>query len=417
MANGLLTDAAVRAAKPSDRPLKLPDGRGLHLFVSPTGARLWRMRYEIRGREKLLSFGAYPTVTLAEARRMRDEAKANLKSGRDPGEEIKAQRRERGNPDDRFETLARAWFEVNKDIWSKRHAADVIGSLERDVFPFIGGRLIADLRPQDVLQLARKIEARPAIETAHRVCQRISSVFTFAAGMGMVDTNPVLVVMGALKPIRRGRQPAVVTIEEAREVLKAAESVPAHPVTKLALRLLALTAVRPGVIAGLPWTELEHLDEKEPVWQVPAERMKLKVEHKLDATRDHLVPLSRQAMEVIDTIRRVTGRGPMVFPNARFPTRPMSENAMGYLLNRAGYNQRHVPHGWRATFSTIMNERQPADRAVIEMVLAHVPENKVAAAYNRARYVDRRRELLQEWADLLLEGLPPAADLLKGARR
>lgn len=418
MANGMLTDAAVRAAKPKgDRPVKIVDGKGLHLVVNPTGSRLWRMRYEFRGREKLLSFGAYPDVSLGDARRKRDEAKAVLKAGRDPGDVVKEEKRKAKNPDDHFEAIARSWFEVNKDVWSKRHAADVIGSLERDAFPVIGKRPITELKPQDVLQLARKIEARPAIETAHRVCQRISAVFTFAAGMGMVETNPVLVVHGALKPIRRGRQPAVVTIVEAREVLKAAEATPAHPVTKLALRLLALTALRPGVIAGAPWHELEEIDAKDPIWQVPAERMKLTVDQKRDRSRDHLVPLSRQAIEVIDVLKSVTGRGTMAFPNARFPNRPMSENAMGYLLNRAGYNQRHVPHGWRATFSTIMNERHPADRQVIEMVLAHVPENKVAAAYNRARYLDRRRELLQEWADLLLEGMPPAGALLKGRRR
>jgi integrase len=180
-------------------------------------------------------------------------------------------------------------------------------------------------------------------------------------------------------------------------------------VTKLALRLLALTAVRPGEIRGAAWSEFEQPDGAEPVWRIPASRMKIK--------RDHLVPLSRQAVEVLRALRPLTGRGPLAFPNARFAHRPMSENAIGYLLNRAGYHSRHVPHGWRATFSTIMNERFPHDRHIIDLMLAHAPKDKTESAYNRAAHMGRRRELAQQWADLLLLGAADVSSLVAGPRR
>lgn len=212
-----------------------------------------------------------------------------------------------------------------------------------------------------------------------------------------------------MAPLVKGRQPAVVDLDEVREVLKRAEAVPAHPVTRLALRLLALTAVRPGEIRGAAWCEFERLDSSEPIWRVPAPRMKMK--------REHVVPLSRQAVEAIAAARPLTGRGPLVFPNARYAQRPMSENAIGYLLNRAGYHSRHVPHGWRASFSTIMNERHLHDRQIIDVMLVHAPRDKTEAAYNRAAHMNCQRELAQAWADLLLDGMPAAASLVGEPRR
>lgn len=400
-----LTEAIVASAAPRIRPYKLTDGNSLHLLVATTGSRLWRMRFVLQGKEKLLAFGQYPAIGLLDARSLRDRATLELKARRDPREWLRAWKSGTRDPDHRFEAMAREWFETNKCAWSARHSADVIGSLERDVLPQIGDMRMEDIRPPHVLSVLRKIEKRPAVETAHRVRQRIAAVFDFAAATGILDNNPADRVRKALKPIRRGRQPAVLSIEEAREVLRAAEATPAHPVTKLALRLLALTAVRPGVIVATPWAEFSGLSEEAPVWRIPSARMKLRVDQKGDPARDHLVPLSSQAVELIETVRRMTGRGPMVFPNARFPYRPMSENAMGYLLNRAGLKGLHVPHGWRATFSTIMHELHPDQHEVIEMILAHVPENRVAAAYNRSRHLERRRALLQEWADILLRGL------------
>jgi integrase len=237
----------------------------------------------------------------------------------------------------------------------------------------------------------------------------MSAIFVYGIASGICQIDPAAIVQGAMAPLIKGRQPAIVDLDEAREVLRCAEAEPAHPVTKLALRLLALTAVRPGEIRGATWREFEQLDGDQPLWRIPAARMKMK--------QEHLVPLSRQAVAVITAVRSLTGRGPLVFPNARHAHRPMSENAIGYLLNRAGYHSRHVPHGWRATFSTIMNERYQHDRQVIDLMLAHAPKDKTESAYNRAAHMPRRRELAQSWADLLLHHAPEAAALVHGPRR
>jgi integrase len=406
----MLTDAAIRAAKPADKPYKLTDRAGLYLHVTPAGSKLWRLRYEFGRKEKLLSIGPYPEVSLATARDQRDAAKRLLRDGRDPSLERKLERaRSQEALSHNFEAVARDWYARMAGSWTERHAYDVLISLERDVFPQLGALPITELGPPAVLAVLRSIEARPAIETARRVRQRMSAVFVYGIASGVCQTDPAAIVQGAMAPLTKGRQPAIVDLDEAREVLRRAEAEPAHPVTKLALRLLALTAVRPGEIRGAAWREFEQLDGSQPLWRVPAARMKMKLEH--------LVPLSRQAVAVITAVRSLTGRGPLVFPNARHAHRPMSENAIGYLLNRAGYHSRHVPHGWRATFSTIMNERYQHDRQIIDLMLAHAPKDKTESAYNRAAHLPRRRELAQVWADLLLQDAAEASALVHGARR
>ncbi len=245
--------------------------------------------------------------------------------------------------------------------------------------------------------------------------QRVSAVFAIAIGKGSSD--PASIVQKALAPIRKGRHPAAATLEEARAIIQAIDGETAHPVTRLAMRMLALTAVRPGSLAATPWSEFAGVDEDNPVWTIPAERMKMTKAMKNDDRNDHRVPLSRQALETLKAVRLLTGKGPYVFPNARNAHKPMSENALGYLLNRAGYHHRHVPHGWRATFSTIMNDNFPADRFIIDAMLAHKQDDKVEAAYNRASHMARRQELAQIWADMLLDGMLPASDLLVGRRR
>jgi integrase len=418
MPSDLLSDVKVRNAKPADKPYKLPDGAGLHLFVTKAGGRLWRYRYQIGGKEKLLSLGPYPSVSLADARQARDKAKALLREGRDPGVVKRQQKLLNGvEQATTFEAVAREWYELNKRKWAPNHASDVIGSLERDVFPKLGSRPIKEISATEVLSVLRQIEARPAIETAHRIRQRMSAVFVYAIASGRGETDPAAIVRGAMAPVIKRRQPAVTSLENARAMLLRVEGEPAHPVTKLAHRLLALTALRPGTLIQAPWAELDELDEDEPLWIVPAARMKLLLRHKGDEARDHLVPLPRQAVEVIEAVRTLSGKGPLVFPNTRHAHKPMSENAIGYLLNRAGYHHKHVPHGWRSTFSTLMNERFPHDRQVIDMMLAHTPKDKVESAYNRAEHLERRRELAQEWADLILEGAKPAEELLNGPRR
>lgn len=413
----MLTDKEIKSTVAAYKPFKLADSGGLYLYVTPSGGKLWRLKYRHGGREKTLSIGPYPKVSLAEARRQREDAKALLAEGRDPSAYRKAAKAKLENPDNRFEVVARRWHELNKSRWVERHADDVIGSLEKEVFPVLGRLPIDDITVPDVLAALRKIEARNANETARRVRQRMSAIFVFGIGEGVCKADPAAVVQTAMAPLKKGRQPAITDVEAVRSMLAAVDATPAHPVTKLAIRILALTAVRPGTLATTPWTEWDEAVITSGLWTIPPERLKLKLVHKDDEARALIVPLVHQTVEAIEALRICSGRGPLAFPNVRFSHKPMSENAMGYLLNRAGYQGHHVPHGFRASFSSIMNERHPSDRDLIDMMLGHVSKDRVESAYNRALHLPRRKELAQEWADLIMEGAAPALSLLDGPRR
>jgi integrase len=412
----MLTDTQIKKTKATEKSFKLSDSGGLFLQITPAGGKLWRLKYRYGGKEKLLSIGPYPAVSLLDARKARDEAKALLRVGKDPGA-VKKLRKLIGakNTADTFELVAREWFELNKSRWIPHHAEDVLRSLENDIFPHFGDVPIREVAAPTVLAALRLVEKRDATDTARRIRQRVSAVFVFAISSGLADTDPAAVVLGAMAPVKKGRLPAITKLQDAREMLAKVESEIAHPVTKLAHRLLALTALRPGAIVSTPWEELDAVEDG--VWIVPSTRMKLKLAHKEDEARDHLVPMSTQALEVIEAVRTLTGRGKMAFPNSRHAHKPMSENAIGYLLNRAGYHHRHVPHGWRSTFSTVMNEAFPADKPIIDLMLAHVPKDRVEGAYNRAQHIARRKELAQLWADLILENRPSATALLEGRRK
>lgn len=397
----MLTDAAIRRLKPKDRPYKRADAGGLYLLVTKT-AKLWRLKYRRHGKEKLLAIGAYPAVSLADARAGRDQAKADLAGGKTPV----TRRRTAGL--DGFETIAREWHALQAPSWTPRHAADVLESLETLIFPEFGADSINAIDPPTVLAALRKIEGRPAVETARRVRQRVSAVFVYAISTGVGRQDPAAIVRGAMAPVIRKHQPALTELDAARAMLRKTEAIPARPLTRLAMRFLALTVVRPSEARGALWSEMPDAD----LWKVPAERMKMK--------REHWVPLSHQAGEVIDAARTLA-RNPSgdlpVFPGVRSVLEPMTEGALRTLLHRAGFKDQHVPHGWRSTFSTVMNERFPADRPIIDLMLAHVKKDKTEAAYNRAEHLQRRRELAQLWADLLLDGFQPAADLLKLPKR
>lgn len=401
----MLTDANARNAKPAAKPQKLTDGGGLYLHVTPAGARVWRLRYERSGKEQVMTIGRYPDISLADARSAREEAKTALRKGVDP---VEARKEAEAAADavaaNTFEVLAREWHAQHASRWTKVHAEQVLDSLVDHIFPNLGAKPVDSITPKMVLDVLREIEARPAIETAHRVRQRMSAVFVFAIASGRGSADPAAIVKPAMAPVVRGRQPAVVELDGIRKVLKDAEAIPAHPGTRLAMRLLALTGLRPGELRGAMVGEFEG-----DLWRVPADRMKMK--------REHVVPLSTQAMAVVAKARTLIGRGTLLFPSRRHAHRPLSENAIGYLLNRAGYHGSHVPHGFRSAFSTVMNERFRADRDVIDLMLAHAPKDRVEAAYNRALYLERRRELAQAWADLLLEGAAPLDEIMELPRR
>lgn len=408
----MLTDAKIRAAKPRPKPYKITDANRLYLLVTPSGGKLWRWSYAFDGKQKGMAFGPWPKVSLAEARLKRDEAAVILEELRDPAITKKLKKEEALEASRQtFERVARDWFATNRSRWAIVHQNDVIRSLERDVFDAIGDIPIAQLTPPLVLAVLREIEARGAIETARRVRQRISGVFVYAIAQGVTQTDPAEKLGAVLKPLRKGRQPAITELVPLRKMILTAEEDPARPATRLALRLLALTAVRPSELRGAEWHEFEDLNGKLPIWRIPAARMKGDLDRKDELNGDHLVPLAPQAIAVLRALYPLTGDGPMLFPSNRHGRKPMSENAIGYLLNRAGYHGHHVPHGFRAAFSTIMNEwaereGKEHDRKVIDLMLAHVPKEKVEGAYNRAAYMPRRRELAVVWADLLSEGLP-----------
>ena len=458
----MLNDAKIKAAKPRDSAYKLADAEQLYLFVTPAGGKHWRMNYtygrNAKGKpaQKTLALGSYPAVSLLDARAKRDAAKATLRSDQDPAVEKRVAARAKALDNaNTFEAVAIKWFELksgwsvakfkawresHEGSWSPRdasnwidskragwspvHAGDVFRSLERDVFPEIGDLPITGIESPKVLDVLNIIVDRGAIETAHRVAQRISDIYIYAIPAGLAKRNPAATMAKALPRVPASRkQPSIIDriqknperLRVARQLITDCEAQGTRAGTKFALRLLALTAVRPGEIAAARWEEFEDLDGAEPLWRIPAARMKGDQERKQEEGGDHLVPLSWQAVEVVNAVRQVSGQYPLLFPSERHSHRPISENTIRALLIRAGYYQRHVPHGFRAMFSTIMNERPDrveGDRAIIDLMLAHVPKNKVEGAYNRAGYLDRRRELAQEWADLLLDGMPEPVEFL-----
>ncbi|MGR6329193.1 tyrosine-type recombinase/integrase [Sphingomonas sp. XXL09] len=393
----MLNNAVVKAARPRAAAYKLTDAGGLHLYVAPTGLRSWRWRFRIDGREQLLTIGSFPDVSLDQARSRRDGAAAARARGEDP--RAVSTVGDIGGPRT-FEEEARRWYQHMLPRWTEVHAGDVLASLDRDVFPAIGAMPIGAITPPVVLNAMRSVEQRGRRETARRICQRISAVFRFAIAEGIVDNDPAQHVGRALMPPRPARrQPALLRAAEARELLNAVDQLGGADIIKAASRFLALTAVRLAAVRGACWDEIEDLDGDAPLWRVPAARMKLARAKKDDAANDHLVPLSRQAAQLLRSLRTSSNDSGLIF--AGRAGGQMGEAAIGALYARAGFTGRHVPHGWRATFATVLNELQPEARSAIDRALAHAPKDKVEAAYNRAELLERRRDLFQAWADQL----------------
>lgn len=411
----MLTELKCRKAAPADKAYKLADERGLYLYVTPKGHKGWRFKYRFGGKEKRLTFGAWPEVSLSEARDRRDDARKKLRDGTDPGT-VSA------SPEaPSLRTVSERWLGLQADIWKPKHAEAVKKSLEDEVFPKLGARPIDSITSADILALLTGIQSRGATELAHRIRARLSLIFRAAMVAGEASTDPAAAVAAALKPIAKRKHPALLNIKLARACLVKVESEPGFPSVKLGSRLLALTAARPGMIRFAQLSEFENLDGEEPVWRVPAAKMKLERWAAEQAAYDFVLPLSRQAAETVKVAAELNGRRAYLFASVSQSHKPISENALNVAYRRAGYERRHVPHGWRATFSTVMNERameldRPGDRAVIDLMLAHQPSG-VESHYNRAAYMTRRRKLAQEWADLLLEGVAGPSSLLEGPRR
>lgn len=420
----MLSDLKVRAARITGRAYKLTDSGQLYLYVSPRGAKSWRMNYKWSPTpettvQRTFTIGPYPAITLAMAREIRDRAKTLLATGTEPTREsiFRAGGRATPEPVDLFADIARRWHALHLRRWSRNHAADVMHCLERDVFPAIGAMPIRDLTAPILLDTLSDIANRGAVETAHRARQRISAVFVYAIAAGIVSADPAAGLSVALPPkVPAQSQPALTNLDDLRDMLRACEEERCRPETKLALRFLALTAVRPGELRFARWCEFD-ISAPEPVWVIPAARMKGEAARKSEQNGDHIVPLAPQSVEILRTMQPLTGDGEWLFQSDRSIHRPISENTLRALLIRAGYYQRHVPHGFRSAFSTIMNERaelagRASDRAIIDLMLAHIPKDRVERAYNRAAYMPRRRELAREWADLLLADFPAPSSFI-----
>ena len=397
----MLTNAAAKAAGALLRAYKLHDQGGLHLLVRPTGSKSWQMKYRFRGREKLLTIGRFPEVTLAQARLRAAEAKERLADGVDPSgttENVET-----------LEQLARAWHRHHRPSWSPAHARDVLASLERDVFPDLGARHAALIEPPELLNALRSVEQRGCTATAQRIRQRLAEIFAFGIAEGLVSANPAASLGAAmLGAPPASPHPALVTIEECRALLAACERVEARPATRLASRFLALTAVRLDAVRGARWGEIEELDGAQPLWRVPPARMKLARAKKDEQRFEHLVPLSAAAVAVLREAKlrnfatsQTDRNACLIFPG-RGGIAPIGEGAIGELYKRTCFSGRHVPHGWRSSFSTILNEQLGEDwRTAIDMALAHSAKGKVEAAYNRAQLIDRRREVIERWSAML----------------
>lgn len=428
----MLTDAGCRGAKAKEKAYKLSDSGGLFLYVTPSGHRSWRFKYRYGGKERQRVLGSYPDVSLKEARELRDSDKRLLRDGSDPCVEAKrTQLAARLSAADTFELLAREWHGKQKGRWKAVHANDVIESLERDVFPDLGPMPVTSIDAPLILATLKKVEERGAIETAHRLRQRISAIFVYGIASGRAVADPAASLAKALEAKPAGKRwPAVKSIEEARKVLRVSDNAEVSPTVKLASRFLAITAQRPGMIRWLRWDELHGIDFAgdgecpNALWRIPAAKMKQELALREDDEFEHPVPLTHEAVEILRASYSLNCASNHVFPGARSILKPISENALSYLYLREGLRGRHVPHGWRATFSSIMNEwaleqGRERDRLVIDLMLAHIPVGVSATElrYNRAAFLKRRRELSTIWVQMLMAGAFAADSLIEGRRR
>ncbi|MEY8689360.1 MAG: tyrosine-type recombinase/integrase [Leptothrix sp. (in: b-proteobacteria)] len=388
-----LTDIAIRKARPLDKTQRLFDAGGLYLEVAPSGGKWWRLKYRIDGKEKRISLGTFPAVSLKEAREARDRARSDIAAGRDPSIVKRQARHERQAKAERvFETVARQWLVHRASAWTVGTLAMIRASFENHVFPHIGALPVDEVEPRQVREVVKSIEAAGASETAGRVFQRIRAVYRYAIANDLAKEDPTypLKPMEIFKP-RITTHRASLPEADMPVFLRNLHAYEGDPRTQMALELLILTAVRPGELRGIRFSEI---DEQGPIWRIPGARMKMKSEH--------LVSLSRQALTLIQKAKPFSDGSDLLFPSPYYPGKPLSDGTLNSALARLGYKGRTTAHGFRTVFSTAANEAgwRPD---VIERQLAHEERDAVRAAYNRAQWLDERRSLLQWWADKIDE--------------
>ncbi|EIM3525943.1 tyrosine-type recombinase/integrase [Serratia marcescens] len=384
-----LTDVKVRTAKPQDKPYKLTDGGGLYLLVNTNGSRYWRMKYRVMGREKLLSIGVYPDISLAVARQKRDEARRALAQGNDPGAIKKAEKQAKKiAAENTFEAITREWHKAKADRWSLRYRDEIIDTFEKDIFPYIGLRPIAEIKPLELLETLKRMEKRGALEKMRKVRQRCGEVFRYAIITGRAEYNPAPDLAGALAVHKKQHLPFL-TAQELPDFLQSLAGYTGSIITKTATYLIMYTGVRTQELRFARW---QDIDLDKAMWEVPAEHMKMR--------RPHKVPLSRQAISLLKQLQPITGHYPLVFIGRNDQRKPISKESINQVIELLGYKGRLTGHGFRHTMSTILHE-QGYDSAWVEMQLAHVDRNAIRGAYNHAQYLDGRREMMQWYADFL----------------
>lgn len=382
-----LTDTVIRSVKPGEKASKLFDGGGLFLLVKPNGARLWRMKYRVDGREKLISFGQYPDVPLKTARERRDEARRLIAAKVDPSAKRRAEQAARS---DTFEAIAREYLDMKAKSLSTRTYERKLGRFEAFAFPYIGKLPITSIAAPQLLAALRRIEERGKHETAHRVRSECGEVFRYAVATGRAERDPTGDLRGALAPVVVRNHPAITEPLKIGQLMRSIDGYRGHPGTECALKLLPLVFVRPSELRCAEWQEFD-LDQAD--WRIPASRMKMR--------EQHIVPLARQAVALLRDLQPLTGTSRYLFPSLRTSDRPISNNTLNAALRRLGYTgDEMVSHGFRSMASTCLNE-QGWHPDLIELQLAHAERNKVRAVYNRATRLADRRKMMQAWADYL----------------
>ena len=383
-----LTDTAIKNAKPSAKPQKLFDARGLFLFVAPNGGKWWRLKYRFGGKEKLLSLGTYPDVSLKYARDKRDALRKQVAAGADPSTVRRDEKTARKNT---FESVGQEYITSMQGKWAPRTYQLVTDRLKKDLFKTIGNRPVHLIKATELLRELERIQNRGALEAAHRARQDASLILRFALAKGYVERDPAADLRGALTQRTTRHHAAITEPKEIGALLRAIEGYSGELAVRAALSLAPHVFLRPGELRAAEWAEI-NFDAAE--WRVPAKRMKMK--------ETHIVPLSRQALQILSELRAVTGKRALVFPGVRTTDRPISENTINAALRRMGYTKDQMTgHGFRSMASTQLNESQKWHRDAIERQLAHGERDKVRASYNYAEHMPERRKMMQWWSDYL----------------
>lgn len=391
-----LTDTTIRTAKPTGKAVKLFDGGGLYLEVAPSGGKWWRLKYRFQGKEKRISLGTYPTVSLKDARERREQAKRLIEQGVDPSNQRKEAKAAAAaieqEQNTTFEAVARDWFSKKRNAWTPGHQKKILSRLENQLFPILGDKLFPALEPADFLTAIQKAESRGAIETAHRLAQLCGQVSRYARIVGLTRYDVAAGLTEALTPVQTNHYATITDPAEVGHLLRAIDEYAGEPSICFALKVLPFVFVRSVELRGAEWREF---DFESATWIIPAERMKMK--------RPHTVPLARQVISLLNDLRNTTESGRYLFPSLFSASRPISDMGLLNALRRMGYAKGVMTiHGFRSMASTLLNE-QGYRADVIEAQLAHGEKNAIRAAYNHAEYLPERRQMMQEWADYLDE--------------